>query len=115
MRSVAVPSDEQIPHWDEWSLEQWLWAITITALLGDIVTTMIGLRIGLAEGNPVVRTFLDVGGVTGLVAAKCLALGLGVAVRYPLKPSVRPAIPAGLAVPSVVIVVNNVFLIAATI
>ena len=42
----------------------------------DLLTTMIGLRLGAAEASPFVRLLMQAGPATGLIFSKLLALGL---------------------------------------
>jgi len=57
-------------------------AITITHVfvylqLLDLLTTLIGFRIGAAEASPFIRTLMHAGPMTGVILSKLLALGLG--------------------------------------
>jgi hypothetical protein len=57
-------------------------AITITHIfvylqLLDLLTTLVGFRIGAAEASPFIRTLMHAGPMTGVVLSKLLALGLG--------------------------------------
>jgi hypothetical protein len=56
--------------------------ITITQVfvylqLLDLLTTLIGFRLGAAEASPFVRTLMQAGPIAGVVLSKVLALGLG--------------------------------------
>jgi len=44
----------------------------------DFVTTIAGFRLGLAEGNPIVRSMTEAGPVFGVAASKILAFVFGV-------------------------------------
>lgn len=83
---------------DRADLERTLWLAAIFALLADVHTTYVGLQLGLAEGNPVVRAAMDTIGFGGLVLVKVAALGCAVVLRsrYPRHGLV---IPLGLVVP----------------
>jgi hypothetical protein len=43
----------------------------------DVLTTMVGFRLGLSEASPFVRLLLSAGPTAGLLLSKCVALGLG--------------------------------------
>jgi hypothetical protein len=51
--------------------------LTFVALQSlDVATTLVGLRLGASEANPLVRAFLSFGPVTGLLLVKLGGLGL---------------------------------------
>ena len=57
-------------------------AITITQVfvylqLLDLLTTLVGFRVGAAEASPFIRTLMHTGPMTGVFLSKILALGLG--------------------------------------
>ncbi|EMA40053.1 DUF5658 family protein [Halobiforma nitratireducens] len=94
-------------------LERLLWVLVGLSLVGDVVTTFVGLHLGLAESNPVARSAIDGYGLAGMLALKAFAIGVGLVCR-PLLPRVyRPIVPAGLALPWTVAVVINLALITA--
>ena len=43
----------------------------------DLLTTLVGFRVGAAEGSPFIRTLMHVGPTFGVVASKLIALALG--------------------------------------
>ena len=43
----------------------------------DVLTTMVGFRLGLAEGSPFVRMLTASGPLVGVLLSKGIALGLG--------------------------------------
>jgi hypothetical protein len=51
-----------------------LWAVILSTTVADILLTMIGLRLGLQEGNVVVHTMLSQFGLAGLWVVKFLAM-----------------------------------------
>ncbi len=51
--------------------------IFIYLQLLDLLTTLIGFRLGASEASPVIRMLMHVGPTTGLVLSKVLALALG--------------------------------------
>ena len=57
-------------------------AITITQVfvylqLLDLLTTLVGFRVGAAEASPFIRTLMHAGPMMGVFLSKILALGLG--------------------------------------
>ena len=48
----------------------------------DLLTTLLGFRLGAAEASPVIRMMMRVGPATGVIASKVLALGLGALCVY---------------------------------
>lgn len=89
-----------------------LWALVAATLLGDVATTLGGLRLGLAESNPLVAGALALGGVAGFLGVKAAVLGVAVALRAAY-PAYRVAVPLGLALPWALAASANVALIAA--
>src|ERR1700687_5271845 len=43
----------------------------------DLLTTLVGFRLGAAEASPFIRLMMHVGPATGVIASKVLALGIG--------------------------------------
>jgi hypothetical protein len=43
----------------------------------DLLTTLVGFRMGAAEASPFIRTLMHFGPAAGVVASKLLALALG--------------------------------------
>ena len=43
----------------------------------DLLTTLVGFKLGAAEASPFIRMLMHLGPITGVVASKVLALGLG--------------------------------------
>lgn len=57
-------------------------AITITQVfvylqLLDLLTTLVGFRVGASEASPFIRTLMHTGPMLGVLLSKLLALGLG--------------------------------------
>jgi hypothetical protein len=48
----------------------------------DILTTLLGFRLGAAEGSPFVRLMMHAGPAAGLLASKALAFGIGALCVY---------------------------------
>lgn len=93
-------------------LEVTLWVLVALSLVGDIVTTFVGLQFGLAESNPIARGAIDGYGLAGMVALKAGAVGVGLCCRPLLPRAYTPLIPAGLALPWTVAVLANLYTIS---
>lgn len=52
-----------------------LFVAVLFVMVGDVVTTAVGLQIGLQEGNPLVSTVIAWFGLPGMLATKALAAG----------------------------------------
>ena len=48
----------------------------------DLLTTLVGFRIGAAEASPFIRALMHLGPAAGLLLSKVLALGLGAYCIY---------------------------------
>ena len=48
----------------------------------DLLTTLLGFRLGAAEGSPFIRLLMHSGAAAGLIASKVLALGIGALCVY---------------------------------
>jgi hypothetical protein len=95
------------------AVEQQLWLLAVGAMLMDVVLTIHGLHLGLAERNPIALVVLDSLGVVGLYALKLLALSVGAVTWWVVPDRFAPYVPLGLALPSLAAVVFNALLIAA--
>ena len=51
----------------------------------DLLTTLVGFKLGAAEASPFIRMLMHVGPAMGVVASKVLALGLGALCIYTRK------------------------------
>ena len=54
-----------------------IYQVFIYLQLLDLLTTLLGLRIGAAEASPFIRLLMHAGPFLGVCASKVLALGLG--------------------------------------
>lgn len=88
-------------------LERHLWSLVVLALVADVHTTAIGLQQGLAEGNPIMRQAIAVGGIGGLALAKSSVVVIGLGVRRQW-PQYCLVVPLGLALPWLAVVAINV-------
>ena len=52
----------------------------------DLLTTLVGFKMGAAELSPFIRILMYLGPATGVIASKAIALGLGGLCLYLRKP-----------------------------
>jgi hypothetical protein len=48
----------------------------------DLLTTLVGFKMGAAEASPFIRLLMQAGPATGVAASKLIALGLGALCVY---------------------------------
>jgi hypothetical protein len=48
----------------------------------DLLTTLLGFRLGAAEASPFIRLMMHAGPAAGVIASKVLALGIGAVCVY---------------------------------
>lgn len=65
-----------------------IYQVFVYLQLLDLLTTLVGFRIGAAEASPFIRLLMHVGPAAGVIASKVLALGLGALCVYTDKPHV---------------------------
>ena len=58
-------------------MEMNIYQIFIYLQLLDLLTTLVGFRVGAAEASPFIRALMHAGPVAGVIASKVLALGIG--------------------------------------
>jgi hypothetical protein len=51
----------------------------------DVLTTLVGFKMGAAEASPFVRVLMHLGPAAGVLASKALALGIGAICIYTKK------------------------------
>jgi hypothetical protein len=56
--------------------------IFIYLQLLDLLTTLVGFKLGAAEASPFIRMLMHAGPAVGVIASKILALGLGAFCVY---------------------------------
>ncbi|MFC6718424.1 hypothetical protein ACFQGT_12355 [Natrialbaceae archaeon GCM10025810] len=112
MRSDGVYSRRLLGDVRPVDLERALWMLVVVSLVGDVATTVVGLRLGLAESNPVARGAIAGYGVFGIVALKGVAVGIGLVCRPVLPRTYRSIVPAGLALPWTVAFLANLYTIS---
>lgn len=103
------PSGRQF--WQSLTTPGFIWgfcALCLAMVVGDLVTTVYGLNIGLREQNPFVVAVLSSYGVAGLVGLKLIAVSWVGIIWYGLGRRYGIAAMAGLMVPQTVAVVLNV-------
>lgn len=93
-------------------LERLLWVLVGLSLVGDLVTTFVGLHLGLSESNPVARNVIYSYGPVGMIAMKGVAIAIGLVCRPMLPKTYRAIVPAGLALPWTAAVFVNIYMIA---
>ncbi|WP_290817350.1 DUF5658 family protein [Halovivax sp.] len=108
----ATPAVWRLGLTDAEGLERALWGLVAFSLVGDIVTTFVGLHIGLAESNPIARTAIEGWGVLGMIALKAGAVAIALACRPLVDRAYRPIIPAALAIPWTAAVLINLYMIS---
>lgn len=78
--------------------EQQLWALAVLAGVLDVWLTSWGLRVGLAEGNPVVAVLLAEVGIVALAGVKGGLVAVAVGCRQ-YRPRWGPWLSLGLVLP----------------
>ena len=59
-----------------------IYQIFVYLQLLDLLTTLVGFRIGAAEASPFVRVLMHAGPATGVIVSKVLALAIGALCVY---------------------------------
>ena len=59
--------------------------IFIYLQLLDVLTTLVGFKLGATEASPFIRVLMHAGPVAGVIASKVLALGVGAICIYTKK------------------------------
>ena len=60
--------------------------IFIYLQLLDLLTTLIGFKLGAGEASPFIRVLMHAGPTAGVIASKCIAVGLAGLCLYLKKP-----------------------------
>jgi uncharacterized membrane protein len=89
-----------------------LWAVVILASVFDIVTTMVGVERGFAEGNAVARAFIETYGTPGIGLLKFAALVVVVVLWTLLDDERATVVLAVFAAVSVLVVALNAVTLA---
>jgi hypothetical protein len=59
-----------------------IYQIFVYLQLLDLLTTMLGFRLGAAEASPLIRLMMHAGPLNGVLVSKGLALGIGAICIY---------------------------------
>jgi len=59
-----------------------IYSVFVYLQLLDLLTTLLGFRLGAVEASPFIRLLMHAGPATGVIASKVLALGLGALCVY---------------------------------
>ena len=89
-----------------------LWTVVIVTTILDVVTTMVGLGVGLEEGNAVARAFIQTYGTPGIGALKLVGLVILVVVWAKLPERSATIVLAGFAVITLLVVLLNAISLA---
>ena len=92
------------------TVEMELWLLALATLTLDVYLTYLGLQSGLAEGNPVMGRTIETLGFAGLGLVKVFVLGVAGFYRE-LRPEYGVALALGLAIPWLVAVLVNYYLL----
>ena len=65
-----------------------IYQVFVYLQLLDLLTTILGFRLGAAEASPFIRMLMHIGPAAGVIASKVLAFGLGGLCVYLHKPQV---------------------------
>ena len=65
-----------------------IYQVFVYLQLLDLLTTLLGFRVGAAEASPFIRVLMHAGPATGVILSKILALGIGALCIYVKKPHV---------------------------
>jgi hypothetical protein len=65
-----------------------IYQLFIYLQLLDLLTTLVGFKLGAGEASPFIRVLMHAGPAAGVVASKVLALGLGAVCVWANKPHV---------------------------
>ena len=92
--------------------QAWILAL-LTFVGGDVLTTLIGLRVpGVIEAHPVGLYFLELGGAAAMLAAKFSVLSISFLLYRSVPAEWRLGVPIGLSVVGLLVTVNNLTVIA---
>lgn len=89
-----------------------LWGLAVVAGFGDLITTRVGLQLGLQEGNDLIVLLLDIAGWAGFTFFKVAILAGALLFATKLSAEKRPAVPLGLATTWTIVTVLNTLHVA---
>jgi hypothetical protein len=93
--------------------ERALWTLMLAAAAFDVGITLVGIRIGFTEANPVAAAVLAAWGLPGAVGLKTLAVGVAAAEWVALPPPYRSVVAPSMALPWLAAGGYNALMIAA--
>jgi hypothetical protein len=67
---------------DNWTSQMAITQIFIYLQLLDLLTTLVGFKLGAREASPFIRMLMHAGPAAGVMASKFLSLGLGALCLY---------------------------------
>ncbi|WP_247005114.1 DUF5658 family protein [Halosolutus gelatinilyticus] len=88
-----------------------LWAVLIALTIGDALTTIVALSVGLPEANPLIHAAIETVGFGGVLLSQVLYIALAWALLQIVDYGHKWVLVAGI-VPSALVVVNNAAAIA---
>lgn len=103
----AILEDQPLPQTDVL-----LWTVVIVASVFDVVTTMVGLNLGLEEGNAVARAFIETYGSAGIGGLKLAGLVVLVFAWAGLEERSASIVLLAFAVISLLVVLLNAITLA---
>ena len=65
------------PESSDNGMQMSIYQVFVYLQLLDLLTTLVGIRIGAAEASPFIRVLMHAGPAVGVIASKVLALGIG--------------------------------------
>lgn len=83
-----------------------LWLLALVTLTVDVYLTAVGLRLGLAEGNPVMAHAIHTYGFASLGLVKVVLLGVAGFTRH-VRPQYGPVLPLAILLPWLLAVLIN--------
>ena len=97
------------------SPERGLWAALVALAVGDAVTTITALAMGLPEANPLIEALVASLGIVAVPLSQVLYVGLASAIVAAVERGRRtPVLLAGV-IPSALVVANNLAWIMAAV
>ena len=92
--------------------QAWILAL-VTFVGGDVLTTLIGLRVpGVIESHPVGLYLLELGGAAAMAVAKISVLSISYLLYRSVPARWRVGVPIGLSVVGLLVTANNLTVIA---
>lgn len=84
------------------------WALALLAfVVGDTLTTAVGLSMGLPEAHPAMARVIGAAGLAGVVGVKLAVVAGGAALAAAVPRDWRVGVPVGLALVGVVVTAWN--------